>query len=407
MSVFTSRPAMRWLVPAAAAAVLVGGGAAVGALAASADPVLPPRSAEQLLVDLQSAEVDGMSGTVVHRAELGLPSAINLASQFGGGLASLVDGTNTVRVWYSGPDQARIAVANTLGQTDVIRNGRDVWTWSSQLDKASHHVLPQDTEDAEGRPAPEDLAPEDFVTPQAAADQALAAIDESTEVTVGRAAEIAGRTAYELILTPRDPASLVGEIRIAIDSAEYVPLRFAVYAAGAERAAIETAFTQVSFERPDAEQFVFNPPPGTEVEEGTEFFDDLGSKEKHRPGGVPGGPDAELTEEWAQGRAGEDAVKTVGDGWATVLVVTPPAELAGRSAAEAAESAADAAESADAADLAGALRMLGDLPQVDGDWGSGQVLSSALFTVLFTDDGRILAGAVGPERLYEVAAETR
>ena len=34
---------------------------------------LPPRSAAQLLVDLQTARLDGLSGTVVQTADLGLP----------------------------------------------------------------------------------------------------------------------------------------------------------------------------------------------------------------------------------------------------------------------------------------------------------------------------------------------
>jgi outer membrane lipoprotein-sorting protein len=399
MSVFTSRPAMRWLVPAAAAAVLIGGGAAVGALAASADPVLPPRSAEQLLVDLQTAQVDGMSGTVVHRAELGLPAVLSLAGQIGAGegLGSLIDGTQTLRVWYAGPDQARLAMVRTLGQTDVIRNGQDVWIWSSQEQQATHYTLPQDEE------ATADVAPETYLTPQAAADEALAAIGPSTEVSVGRSAEIAGRTAYELVLTPRDETSLVREIRIAIDSVEYVPLRFAVYASGAQRAAIETAFTQVSFERPDPEQFVFNPPPGTEV---TKIGEDAGPGETgQRPG--EGRPDAGLDaaiEEFTKGWAdSDDVVSAVGSGWGTVLVVAPPAEIAGQATAPG--DAADATNGAPA--VAEALTAFGNLPEVSGDWGTGRLLSSTLLSVLVTDDGRLLAGAVTPERLYEVAAETR
>ncbi|MFV2084439.1 LolA family protein [Micromonospora sp. LOL_021] len=403
MSVFTSRPAMRWLVPTASAAVLVGGGVAVGALAASADPVLPPRSAEQLLVDLQTAEVDGMSGTVVHRAELGLPAALNLAGQIGAGngLGSLINGTQTLRVWYAGPDQARLAMVRTLGETDVIRNGRDVWIWSSQQQQATHFELPAEGDDADAadRRAGADPAPDLPVTPQAAADQVLAAIDPSTEVSVGRSAELAGRTAYELVLTPRDEDSLVEEIRIAIDSVEYVPLRFAVYPTGADRAAIETAFTQVSFDTPDEEQFVFNPPPGTEVIE-------AGEDEVAAPGDGSRGPDqlpgdAEMggmLDELAQGWAdSEDSVRTVGSGWGTVLVVTPPAEAA----AAAEEHTGDSAEGAQV------MRILGDLPAVDGPWGSGRLFSSALLTVLIADDGRLFAGAVTPERLYEVANETR
>ena len=36
---------------------------------------------------------------------------------------------------------------------------------------------------------------------------------------------------------------------------------------------------------------------------------------------------------------------------------------------------------------------------------AGTLLQSALFSVLITDDGRVLAGAVAPELLYEAAAQ--
>src|SRR3982751_6218552 len=131
MSIFTSRPAVRWLVPVAVAAAAVGGGALLNTLSAIASPTLPPRSAAQLLVDLQTARLDGLSGTVVQTADLGIPAlpAIGAGSS---DLSSLVSGSHTLRVWYAGPDSARLALLGTLGESDVIRVGRDVWTWSSQ-----------------------------------------------------------------------------------------------------------------------------------------------------------------------------------------------------------------------------------------------------------------------------------
>jgi hypothetical protein len=49
--------------------------------------------------------------------------------------------------------------------------------------------------------------------------------------------------------------------------------------------------------------------------------------------------------------------------------------------------------------------VLNSLPKVSGSWGSGRLLQSKLFTVLVTDDGRVLAGAVAPDRLYAAAAK--
>ncbi|MFF5181225.1 outer membrane lipoprotein carrier protein LolA [Micromonospora sp. NPDC000316] len=371
MSVLRSRPVLRWLVPAAAAVAVIGGGAAVGTLAAEAEPSLPPRTAAQLLVDLQTSRLEGLSGTVVQRADLGLPPLVGLAP--GNDLTTLLTGTHTLRVWYSGPDRQRVALLDTLGERDVIRNGRDLWTWESRGNTARHHTL-GDAATA-GAPAIE-AGPSMPATPQQAADLALGAIDPSTEVSVGRSATVAGRDAYELVLQPRDRDSLVHQLRIAIDAKQHVPLRFEVLAKGSDQPAFEVAFTQVDYRRPDADQFTFNPPPGVSVTEET----------GERP--AAGRPDHTAP-------TGDPQVRTEGSGWTTVLVAHLD-EAAGKSSG----ATSAATPPAGAPDVS---KLLGGLPAVSGDWGSGRLFTSRLITVLLTDDGRVLAGAVTPERLYQVA----
>jgi len=74
MSIFEKSPALRWAVPTATAVVLVGGGLLIPGLHAIAGSGLPARTAAQLLVDVQKARLDGLSGTVVQKSDLGLPS---------------------------------------------------------------------------------------------------------------------------------------------------------------------------------------------------------------------------------------------------------------------------------------------------------------------------------------------
>jgi len=379
VSVFRSRPALRWLVPAAAAVAVIGGGAAAGTIVASADPSLPERSAAQLLVDVQNAKVDGFSGTVVQTADLGLPSLPGVTSGAGGAeIMKLVAGSNTARVWYAGEDKARIALMGTLGETDVIRNGSDVWLWRSTDSSATHFKLPADKAGKVGR-TPSALPSGLPSTPQEAADAALAAIDPTTAVTTTGAAKVAGRDAYELVLTPRDTASLVGQVRLAIDAEEHIPLGVDVYAKGANDPAVRVAFQQVSFKVPDAQQFTFNPPPGTKVTEPNaaelaEEHDKALTPEAHK----------------AQRQAAE-GTRVVGKGWTSVLVAKLPAgdDAKGRQG-----------------EVAGQLdAVIGSLPKASGTWGSGRVLTSALFSALITDDGRVLVGAVAPEKLYEAAGK--
>ncbi|MGI5522527.1 LolA family protein [Micromonospora sp. CA-259024] len=377
MSVLRSRPVLRWLVPATAAVAVIGGGAAIGTFAAEAEPSLPPRTAAQLLVDLQTSRLEGLSGTVVQRADLGLPPLVGLVP--GNELTTLLTGTHTLRVWYSGPDRQRVALLDTLGEQDVIRNGRDLWTWQSRTNTASHRTL---GDAGAEKPAP-DAVPSMPATPQQAADLALGAIDPSTEVSVGRSATVAGQDAYELVLQPRDSASLVHQLRIAIDAKQHVPLRFEVLAKGSDQPAFEVAFTQVDYRRPDADQFTFNPPPGVTVTE---------EKTERPAAGKPA----------RVGPAGDPQVRAVGSGWTTVLVARLDRALGGKPA-DAKPGVPPAAGAPDVDVDVDVPKLLGALPAVSGDWGSGRLLTGKLFSVLLTDDGRVLAGAVTPERLYQVA----
>jgi hypothetical protein len=173
-----------------------------------------------------------------------------------------------------------------------------------------------------------------------------------------------------LVLAPRDNASLVGQIRLAIDATEHVPLRVQVYAKGSTDPAVEVAFTEINFSRPDAEQFTFTKPPG--------------AKEEPLDMALPN-----------PGAIAPTSGKQIGSGWTTVLVGPAPALNAGPKQNAGPQGAGPNS-------VEGMLRFL---PRVSGGWGSGRLLSGKLFSVLITDDGRVLGGLVSPERLYQVAAD--
>jgi outer membrane lipoprotein-sorting protein len=363
--VFASRPALRWVVPAGVLAATFAIGLGGSLLNADAAGSLPPRTAGQLLVDVQEAAVDGFSGTVVQRADLGIPALPSIQGGPTGDteLQSLVSGSHTLRVWYGGPGKTRVALLGTLGESDIINNGRDVWTWSSRQNEATHLRLPAAPDKAK---AQEDLPTDLPKTPQEAAERTLAALDPTTKVTTSGTGRVAGRDVYELILTPRDTNSLVGQIRLAIDGENKIPLRVQVFPKATGEPAFEVAFTQVSFEEPGEEQFTFKPPAGVKVTE------EKVSEDSHQRLPEP--------------RAKQDGVDVVGKGWTSVLV---------------AQTGSPGAE-----DTASGLgSYLASLPRVSGSWGSGYLLRGKLFTALMTDDGRLIAGAVTPERLYAVAAE--
>ena len=346
---------LRWTAPVLALGV-VAAGLTVPRLAdaAGADAPLPPRTAAELLAAVSTAEVDGLSGTVVATSRLGLPE---LPSSGGGGsalsLPGLLSGSTTARVWKAGDDRSRVAVDDaSWAEFDVVRDGRDVWTYDSVSNAVTHLVLPEHDDEPSPQPPPSGAA-----TPQEIADALLSSVDPTTTVTVGRAEEVAGRPAYELVLEPKDERTLVKTVRIAVDGETSVPLRVRVYGTGQPDPAAEVTFTEVDFEVPDAQAFRFDPPPGSTVTEHSLE----GPESRPGPHGAP-----------------QPSRRPVvhGQGWSTVV------ELTGVELPEQA---------------AGLVDSLAEPTE------GGQVVTSAVLSVLLLDDGRVLAGAVPADRLEELA----
>lgn len=362
MRLFDEHPRARWAVPVTTAALLVVG-AAVAPAAVSADPTLPPRTASELLVDLQQPTLEAFSGTVVTRADLGLP---DLPEGLGGPAGALISGESTLRVWVDGPQRQRLALLAPMSETVLIRNDTQLWKWSSDTTTAESYQLDHE---AHARPVgPGDAAMTDLPsTPQEAAELALDALDPTTEVRAVGTDRIADRDAYLLGMTPRDPDTLVRQVSVAIDAETHVPLRVRVYSTTGTDPTLEVAYSAVSYEVPDAALFDFSPPPGATVMEhpaSTEQADAFGPKAEMR------------------------APTLVGSGWSTILLGELPSEA-----------------TEPAGEGPAAIELLRLLPAESGEWGTGRVLRGTLFSVIITDDGRVAVGAVAPQALMTALAE--
>jgi outer membrane lipoprotein-sorting protein len=288
-----------------------------------------------------------------------------------------------MRVWSAGPDQQRLALIEQRAETTVVRNGSEVWVWSSADATADRYLLPDEgagaaTDDGLPEPPPGVDLPS---TPQEAAEMALEALDPTTQVSTSGVARVAGRDAYELILTPRDSATLVERVIIALDAETSVPLRVRIDSTELSDPALEVGFESVDFDAPDPALFEFTPPPGASVTE-------------HPP--IELGP-AELAERDAAGdRIGTAEPTVVGRGWSTVVVAELPTDALADLAEDGMRAEEDDRWGADDP-AATALALLEALPRTSGDWGSGRVLAGTLFSVILTDDGRVAGGMVGPE----------
>ena len=415
---------LRWAIPIGGVAITGGVLAASLIPTAQATPTLPSRTPAQLLAAVagRTGPLPPMTGTVVETAALGLPDLPNIGDPTSP--QSLLTGSHTIRVWYADQQHVRLSIPGQLSETDVIRSGRDVWVWSSVQNKVTHYTLPAASGTPEPAPARTPL------TPQQAAQQVLAAVGPTTTVTVASNVTVAGEASYELVLAPKDSRSLVGQVRIAIDAARNVPLRVQVFARGAASPAFQTGFTSIAFTRPAAANFAFRPPAGATVVPGNVPASGArvvtGGSVRFVPGGpvrvargghirvvrgghvkvlpgrvrvmVPGGQvkvPAGATGVLTGGVPMAGGGTVVGQGWLAVAVQPTAAALPG--------GPPGAAGPAAGPELGALLRAAS---QVSGTWGSGRLLRTSLVSVLFTNDGRLLVGAVTPDVLYSAAAKT-
>ncbi|MFW6600142.1 LolA family protein [Propionibacteriaceae bacterium Y2011] len=356
-----ARTPLRWAVPVVVAALVAGG---AFASQAQAEPPLPPKTAEQLLVDLQNPTATAFSGTVRSDVDLGLPAIPGA----GEGPGSLLTGSNTVRVWVDGTN-AKAAITKGSDEWAVIKGENDVWIWSSAERKATHATVPEGEKTSKQRPG----TPE--YTPQQLAQKFLAAVEPDTEVSTNRTTTVAGRAAYELVLTPTSADTKIGSVSIAVDATTNMALRTQVWAKGADAPAIDVGFTDFSDARPDASVFTFTPPPGVEVEEVTP------GEHQKREG------------QQGEGKQGERP-EVIGSGWSQVVIAKLPSPGAGNTEPnQGGERGGEAQQW---------QQMIDQLPTVSGSWGGGKLLEGSLFSVVLTNDGRVAAGAVTADHLVSV-----
>ena len=196
MSFWSTHPKTRWIAPVAAVAAIAVTPYAVNA---SADSGLPARTVDQLLSDVQHSDVATLSGTIVESANLGLPSLPGIGGSNGSSdLTALVSGSHTLRLWVDGPDKQRLAVVGSRGESDIIRNGRTLWTWSSDTKTATKTTLPADSSPAKTPtklPALGSLPTALPNTPADAAASLYKSIASATNVTTTGTATVAGRAA--------------------------------------------------------------------------------------------------------------------------------------------------------------------------------------------------------------------
>ena len=395
----------RLWVPVLAIAVIAAGSVVpslVGSAGAS-PPDLPPLTPAELLAKARTAQVTALSGTIQLTSNLGLPSLDSLTALGGGGsstsIAALLAGKHSVQVWIDGTDHARIATVAPLAETNWIRNGSDLWSYDSSTLTTTHATIKagatgttgaKDATAGDTDPAATGVSLPDPAhdTPIQFAQQLIATVTPSTDVTVDVNARIDTRPVYQLVLTPHAATSTVQDVTIAIDAATGLPLDVRITAKSGGTA-LELGFTRVSFDVPSASTFEFTPPPGSKLVEAANPTDLLSvggdtHGDHHRRDNAPAATtpaaDTTATTGDSTGVPGDPVsalgnAKVLGSDWSSVAVV----------------SGSSVSSQLDA--------FIGSAQRVPVGTQTARLVTTRLFNVLVFDDGRIAIGAVTADAL--------
>ncbi|MCC9306771.1 DUF2092 domain-containing protein [Kitasatospora sp. RB6PN24] len=403
------RTALRVMVPVAVAALAATGIAVVPALASDSAPALPQVTAEQLVTKVlgggtsqpeAGGRTQALSGTVRVSTDLGVPAELLAFVQHGGGaagvagtagaagggqakahddsgadptsrLSALLGGSHTLRIATDGPDRQRVSLVEDLAEYDLIHNGDQAWAWDSGSQQAVHYTgLRQGRPDAPGQ-LPGDVPD----TPQQAAQRFLADNAANSDITVAGTARVAGRSAYQLSVKPRQSGSTIGEVKVAIDSATGTPL--AVTATASSGGTVfDSRFSDVSFDHPAASTWQFTPPKGAKVTE-----QPAGAHQRDGQGG-------------SAGHGGND-VKVTGQDWTTVVSFQLPASGSPNGSPSGSSSGSSRAGQPAHGKAPRGLENPAELVKSLGKpVAGGRLISTKVINVLVTDDNRVYAGAV-------------
>lgn len=395
------RISKRWIPSVAVPAVIALGAVAVPLQANAVD--LPDLSASEVMVLMQKSEVLEFSGTIVKVSDMGIPSlefssmvsedmademAEKMPAEFADFVPAVIEssaltqameivsGTHNVRVYVSGQDKMRAQILDPMSQRDLIVNGDEFWVYDAKTATATTGTINMEIDPAKQATAEQEVLDYaesialDLSSPEAIADYLVGMIDETSTVEVGKDHSVAGRSAYQLLISPDADASLIERAEISVDSETGLPLKVEIFSTQQTSAAFSVGFESISFGPIDTALFEFTPPAGTVVT--TLDSSDLEGYADKDSGEL----EAEL--EAAFGDSAKPEV--IGKDWQSVVYLPAlpaviPAELM------ATELFAD---------------MLTEVP-------GGKVFSGALVNVFLTDSGEVYMGAVTIEFLLSVS----
>ena len=235
----------RWALVAVVLGVLVALPPLIGALPAS--------DADVPAADLRDAALASAGTAFSGYAESAGGLTLPVGSRRFSSVVDLFSDRTSMRVWWRGADDARVAVVTPGGETGYHVDRSGSWRWNYEQGRAV-----RSGRTAIALPAPPDLLPSSL-------GRRLLSEATDEELTRTPARRVAGRDGLGLRLTPAAEASSVDRVDLWVDAESGLPLQVRLYAEGADLPALDTRFLDLDLGDPGAGLTRFAPPPGASV----------------------------------------------------------------------------------------------------------------------------------------------
>jgi outer membrane lipoprotein-sorting protein len=236
------------MIGIAGAALVVGVAIALGARGSGPTPPAKPL-ANAIEDALNAQQPAGITARITFTNNL-VPSG-GLAGQAGSALITGASG----RLWTTSDGRGRLELQSDAGDVQIVWNDKQVTIYDASSNTAYRLALPAKTQESGA------------TTPPTLSDITKALTDAAQYWNVGGAtpSNVAGQPAYDVTVTPKTSAGLLGEAELAWSAANGTPLKLAVYARGEKSPVLQIEATHISFGAVPSSDVDISPPAGAKI----------------------------------------------------------------------------------------------------------------------------------------------
>jgi outer membrane lipoprotein-sorting protein len=234
-------------------AVALGGTAIAVAAGGGSGATPPPKPLAQAIHDALAAPASAGVTAKVRFINRLFPSG----SLLGGNASALMSGA-TGRLWLTNDGRGRLELQSDAGDVQVVWNKTKVTAYDASSNTVYSFDLPAATTDSS--------PPDNGATPSLTQiGDFLSKLGQHADVSAAQPADIAGRPAYNVKISPKHDGGLLGYAELAWDAEQGVPLRVAVYAQGSSKPVLELAATDISYGSVPSSAVDVAPPAGAKT----------------------------------------------------------------------------------------------------------------------------------------------